>query len=137
MTRISGFMLTNEADDLAAQIKIRHEIAIRAIQEVDFAHSNDRGGLPLFAVPDRAQLVRVDVFGRGDVVVALVAAGQEIVVDLVARPGPAASVPPQKNSGSSGCARMTRMRRRARPNAGDLSSLARRRWPCADSLPKP
>ncbi len=55
MTRISGLIRRMMRTDLAAEVEIRHEVAIRPIQEVDRLCADHFGRGGLFGVPQRAE----------------------------------------------------------------------------------
>ena len=95
------FELADDADNVPAQFKIGDEVAILAIHEVDLLDADHLCCGLLLLMANGTQRVRGHV-GWGGSIEALVAAGEELVGDMMSEARPAARVAPQKNSGSSG-----------------------------------
>ena len=82
-----GLFASDDADDLAAQIQVWDEVAVLEVQKVNRLRADHFRGRVLFVMSQRAQ-VGGSHFFCGGVVEAFVAAGQQIICDLVsgARP---------------------------------------------------
>ena len=76
------FELADDADNVAAQVQVRDEIAVRAIHKVYRLHANYLCRGDLLLMPDGAQGVGGHIGGCGGVE-ALIAAGQKLIGDVM------------------------------------------------------
>jgi hypothetical protein len=83
-----GLHFTNDAHDVATQVEVGHKVPIRPIEEMDRLGANDRCRCMLFPMPLGAESIRRDQPGCRCIVVTLVPAREQAILDMMTRLGP-------------------------------------------------
>ncbi len=78
-----GLQLANNPHHITTQGKIGDQVAVRTIKKVNCLSADGFRCGGLFFMPDRTQVIRIDIFGFGQVVITLVATSQQVIRDLV------------------------------------------------------